>query len=453
MLAVVMESMLVGGVISGTLYMLGRNAKGDAFRREVLATVGLSWLLASGIGGLPFYLSQSVPDFASAYFECASGLTTTGSSVFQTIEDKPRAILFWRSFTHFIGGLGIVVLFVALLPALGVGGRALFKEEATGPVTEGLTPRIKDTAVQLVKLYVGLNVIQMVLLFLFGMNLFDAANHAMATIATGGYSTRNSSIYYYQSPLIEWTIVVFMFLAGTNFNLHLEALKGKFHYFRNTEFKAYTGIVICSAFFIALILWLSGESDVSHANGVNIRDGFFTAVTIQTTTGFGTVNFDSWPEVLRYLIVILMFVGGCAGSTGGGLKVVRIVILFKLLAAEIATSVSPRSVRLLKLDGTVINRDIAYQVLMFFFVYTIIMAFGGFLVALLMPDQSLLTSFTAAITAINNIGPGLDAIGPTMNFANQSSSVKWILSLLMILGRLELYPILVLLSPSFWIRH
>lgn len=450
---VFLESLLVGGIISGSLYFLGRHSKGDdVYRREALATVGISWLLAAAIGALPFFLSGAVPDYASAYFESASGLTTTGASVFRVIENKSLAILFWRSFLHFLGGLGIVVLFVAFLPTMGVGGRALFKQESTGPVTEGMTPRIKDTAMKLVKVYIGLNVIQTVLLMICGMSLYEALIHAMGTIATGGFSTRNASIAAFTSPAIEWIIIGFMYLAGVNFGLHVELVRGRFAYLKSTEFRVYTSIVLGAAVFISVALWLSNTQAVSNPGGWNFRDALFMVLTIQTTTGYGTVDFNQWPEVVRMMLLVLMYIGGCAGSTGGGIKVIRFVILFKLLFAEIATSVSPRRVRLLKLDGNVIHRDTAYQVLIFFFVYIFISIVGCILVALLMPEQSLLSSITAVIATINNIGPGLEAVGPTMNFASQSPGAKAVLSILMILGRLELFSLLVLLSPNFWTK-
>lgn len=453
MLAVLMESMLVGGVLSGTLYMLGRNAKGDVFRREALATVGLSWLLAIAVGALPFYLSQSVPDFASAYFEASSGLTTTGASIFTSIEDKPYALLFWRSFLHFLGGLGIVILFVAFLPLVGAGGRALFLQESTGPITEGMTPRIKDTSKKLVSLYVGLNVVQTLMLWAAGMNLFDAVTHAMGTIATGGFSTKNTSVLFFQSPIIEWIIILFMFIGGANFGLHLDLLKGKFNYHRNVEFLTYFGLVFGSALVISICLLFSDTQAVSNPSGWNFRDALFAVTTLQSCTGFATVDYDQWPAGVKIILLLLLFVGGCAGSTGGAIKVARFVILAKLLWREVNASVSPRSVKLLKMDGNVIKPETAYQVLIFFFFYLLIAGIGTMLVGLLMPYQSIVTSFSAVLACMANAGPGLDLVGPVMNYSSQSPAAMWVLSMLMILGRLELFSILVLLSPSFWIRH
>ncbi|MDX1972382.1 MAG: TrkH family potassium uptake protein, partial [Candidatus Sumerlaeia bacterium] len=394
MLAVILESMLVGGIISGTLYFLGRNAKGDVFRREALATVGFCWLLAALVGGLPFYLAQVVPDFASAYFESASGLTTTGATIFTTVEDKPYTILFWRSFLHFLGGLGIVILFVAFIPLAGAGGRALFLQESTGPISEGMTPRIKDTSLQLVYLYVGLNAAQAILLMIFGMNLFDAVTHAMGTIATGGFSTKTSSILYYNSPAIEWIIIFFMYISGANFALHLDLLKGKFTYFRNTEFLVYTSLIFGVSLITTVALWITENPAVSNPGGWNFRDAMFVVTNLQSCTGFATVDYDQWPESIRIMLLMVLFVGGCAGSTGGAMKVIRFVILAKLLYMEILAAASPRTVRLVKLDGVVIQRETGYQILIFFFLYVSIAALGTMLIGLFMPGQSMITCFS-----------------------------------------------------------
>ncbi len=446
-------STAIGLAVAGGLYLIGRNAKGEIYRREALATVGLSWIITAAIGGLPFFLTGEIPHFTDCYFESMSGLTTTGASILTSIEDKPKAILFWRSFLHFLGGLGIIVLFVAVLPMLGVGARALFKQEVPGPVPEGLTPRIKDTAMKLWKLYVGLNLIETMMLMATGMSFFDAINHAMATMATGGYSTKNTSVLGFASPAIEWIIILFMYLAGANFTLHLEATKGRFHYFRNAEFRSYTMVIVAASAFIAFLLWITGNQAVSNPHGINFRDAFFTVVSLKTTTGFGTVDFDQWPNAARMTLLILMFFGGCAGSTGGGIKVIRWVILFKVALHELAAKVSPRRVSPIKIDGHLLNKDVAREVLTFFFIYLCIALFGTVAITVLMPDHSLLSSASAVVATLNNIGPGLEAVGPTMNYATMTAPAKWLLSLFMVLGRLELYAILVLFSVNFWRRE
>jgi trk system potassium uptake protein TrkH len=455
--AAVLESVALGGLLSGALLLAGRNARGEFFRREALAVVGLAWILAAGIGALPFLFSGALHGLSNAYFESMSGLTTTGSSVMTNIEGTAKSILLWRSFTHFLGGLGIVVLFVAVLPLIGAGGRTLFKQEAPGPQPEGMTPRIKDTALKLLKLYVALNVVQAILLMVAGMSFYDAVNHAMATLATGGFSTRNASVASFQSPMVEWIIIVFMFLAGANFSLHLEALRGRVGvYWRDPEFRLYAGITLAATALLAPLLWLhpfdesvAGEA-LSHAEGFPLRDAMFNVIALKTTTGFGTVNFEHWPPGARFLLLMLMFVGGCAGSTGGGLKVIRWLILAKVAIFSLQASISPRRVVTLKLGGRAIDRGVAADVQAFFFLWMAVVFAGTIAIALLSPQQSMMTSLTAVIATLNNIGPGLEGVGPYMNYASQSGPAKWLLSLFMLLGRLELHAILVLLAPRFW---
>ncbi len=441
-----------GLAIAGVLYLIGRTAKETIFRRETLAITGLSWTVAAAVGALPFYMSGTVPTYTDAFFESMSGLTTTGSTVLTAIEDTPKSLLFWRSFLHFLGGLGIIVLFVAVLPLVGVGARSLFKQESPGPVPEGLTPRIRDTSVMLFKIYAGLNVAETLILWVSGLSFFDALNHALATMATGGFSTRDTSVLAFASPVVEWVIVIFMFLAGTNFSHHVDAVRGRFTYFGSTEFRLYLGIVVAASLFFAAILSVSATTAVSNPAGINVRDGFFTSLALMTTTGFGTVDFDQWPHAARMVAIMLMFVGGCAGSTAGGMKVIRWVILMKVAIHELARNISPRRVTTLKIDGRTIPRETTHEVLVFFFLYMLLFVFGSLGIALLMPDQSLLSSITAAAATLNNIGPGLEAVGATMNYAGQSDAAKWLMSLLMLMGRLELFPILAMLSKTFWTR-
>ncbi|MBX3728299.1 MAG: TrkH family potassium uptake protein [Candidatus Sumerlaeia bacterium] len=456
-----LEAVGCGMVVAVAFYLIGRRATGEMYRREALAVVGLSWFLAAMIGALPFHFGHLFDSFAACVFESMSGLTTTGASVLTDIEGSPKALLFWRSALHFIGGLGIVVLFVAVLPLVGVGGRALFKQEVSGPSPEGLTPRIKDTAILLLKFYVGINALLFVCLLLAGMSFFDAINHAMATIATGGYSTRNASLYSFANVRIEWVIILFMFLASTNFRLHLDALRGKFNYWKNAEFRAYTFIVVSCGLFVTALLMASGTGigvdlppgalpAVTEPGGFHLHDVMFSNLSVQSTTGFGTVDFNQWPDAARILLMFLMIVGGCAGSTSGGMKVIRWVILFKVAAHELSRAVAPRRVRVLKIDGQPIPDDTIRQVQTFFFLHIFVMMAGSVVLGLFVPDLSLLTIFTAVVSAINNIGPGLDQVGPAANFACMNGPAMWLLSLLMLLGRLELLAILVFLSRTFW---
>jgi trk system potassium uptake protein TrkH len=449
-LIALLESMGIGLMLAAILYLIGRSAKGDIFRREAVAVVSISWILVAALGALPFVAGGMTNNYTDAYFEAMSGLTTTGSTTLTFVEGQPRALLFWRSFLHFIGGLGIVVFFVAVLPLLGVGAKTLFKQEATGPVPEGLTPRIKDTALGLCKIYIGLNLLQFVVLMICGMSFFDALNHAMATMATGGFSTRNSSIAHY-TPLIEWVCVIFMFLAGTNFSLHLRALKGDWRcYWRSHEFRLYAGIVLIVSLFFIIILHMSATTAVSHPGELAVRDSFFTTLTIMTTTGFGTVDYDQWPNVCRMVILLLMFAGGMAGSTAGGIKLIRFLILWKIGRFHLAREASPHRVRTIKVDGRPLELAAQRDTLVFFFFYMATFTIGCVLVCMLMPNQSLVSSVTAVVACLNNIGPGLEAVGPMMNFSTQSSAAKWVLSGLMLLGRLELFVVLMILSPNFW---
>lgn len=444
------SSMLIGLALSGALYLVGRRTKESVFRRETLAVTSLAWILAAGLGGLPFLLSGSLPAYADCYFESMSGLTTTGASAFSAVEDLPRSILYWRSFLHFLGGLGIVVLFVAVLPLVGVGARALYKQESPGPVPEGMTPRIRDTAMLLLRIYIGLNVVEMVMLMLAGMGFFDALNHAMATIATGGFSTRNASIISFRSPWIEWILALFMYLSSLNFANHADLLRGRFTYFRSAEFRTFTAIVVVASVFFATVVYFHGSQAVSHPGEFNIRDGFFTTLTLMSTTGFGTIDFDQWPQGTRLIALLAMFAGGCAGSTAGGLKIIRCVILAKVVAHELGRAVWPRRVAPLKVDGRIVERETIHEVLVFFLLYIAVFVTGSLVIALLMPDQSLLASMSAAATTLSNVGPGLEAVGPTMNFSGQSAPAKWTMSFLMLLGRLELFPVLAMFAKSFW---
>jgi len=444
------KSIAFSAIFGFLLYLTGRHAGGDLYRREALALVGLSWLAVAALGALPFYLGGMVSSYTDAYFEAMSGVTTTGATILTSMEPHPKSLLFWRSFLQFLGGMGIIVFFVAILPVLGVGGKTLFKQEVPGPLPEGLTPRIKDTALNLCKIYIGLNLIEVFLLLFGGLSLFDAINHAMTTMATGGFSTKTSSVGHF-SVYVEWVVILFMFIGGANFSLHLRLLKGDWKaYWRNTEFKAYIAIVVSLALFFTAILYLAGTTTVSNPGGINFRDALFATLTILTTTGFGTQDFDQWPEVCRLMLVLLMFVGGSAGSTAGGMKIIRWVILIKSAGHQLSSQARPRVVKALKIGGQALDRSTAGQVFAFFFIYISIFVFASLAVAFLSPAQDLITTITAVAACINNIGPALEAVGPTMNYADQNSLAKWILALCMILGRIELYAVLVLFTPSFW---
>lgn len=451
------ESITCALVIGGVLAALGYKADDRMFQREGLALVSVGWLLTAGISALPFIFSDTLGPI-EAYFEAMSGLTTTGSTVLTDIEATPASILFWRSFTHWIGGMGIIVLFVAVLPYMGAGGKQLFKSESPGPDPRGLNPRIKDTAKTLWTIYLGLTVVQTILLMLAGMNLFDALTHTFGTLATGGFSTRGASIAAFDSVTIEVIIMVFMFLAATNFSLYFAMLHNDWMApFKNTEWKAYLLILAVASLLIVInLMGVQGNAGLNppppdgpdYTLGQAIRHSTFLTISLMTTTGFGTENFDTWPYFSRMLLVLLMFVGGCAGSTGGGIKVVRFLILFKMAYWRLESTFRPKTVRPIRINGQIVDEDIQRTVYAFFFIHMMIFAAASLYMSLLgLPFQ---TAVTAVIATLNNIGPGLEHVGAIENFHFVPASGKVVLSFCMAMGRLELFSVCAIFLPSFW---
>ena len=448
-LGVLAVSLAAGVAVSGLLFYLGRKGKAsDLGPREAFVVVSLSWVLCSAIGALPFYLNGSVPTYTDAYFEAMSGFTTTGASVLTDIQSNPRGILFWRSLTHWLGGMGIIVLSLAILPFLGVGGMQLFKAEVPGPVPEKLTPRIQQTAILLWGVYVILSAAETILLMVAGMDLFDALTHTFGTMATGGFSPRNLSVGFYQSAAVDWIITVFMFLAGANFTLHYFALRGKLSVFwKDDEFRFYTWVTLLSTLTITAVLIL-GNSYASL--GEAVRYSAFQAVSILTTTGFVTADFEKWPAYTQLLLVVLMFVGGCAGSTGGGMKNIRVLLLGKQAAVELKRLLHPRAVLVPRVGGRVVERDAVSSVGVFFVVYMGI--FVGASLAMAALGLDIVSALTSVAATLGNIGPGLGIVGPMDNYAGVPQAGKWILSFCMLLGRLELFTVLMLFVPGTWKR-
>ncbi|MCX7765272.1 MAG: TrkH family potassium uptake protein, partial [Candidatus Sumerlaeia bacterium] len=388
----------------------------------------------------------TIPHFIDAYFETMSGFTTTGSSILTNIEAMPPGVLFWRSFTHWLGGMGIVLLFIAILPFLGAGGRHLFKSEVSGVIKESLTPRIKETASMLWKIYLLFTVAETGLLLLAGMNLFDALCHTFGTLATGGFSTKNASIAHFNSLSVEIIIMCFIVLAATNFSLHFQAFNGRYKvYLFDAEFRSYFIIIIGSIIVISLDLWLK---NIYATPLVSLRYSAFQVISIMTSTGFVTADFNNWTSGAKTLLIILMFIGGCAGSTSGGIKVIRWVILFKIARSQLERVFSPRSVYQIKIGNTLITESLQLTTMSFFFMYTVIFILGTFIVALF--DIDLVTSASAVAATLNTVGPGLEKVGAIGNFSALPYPVKALLSIFMVIGRLELYSILVLLLPRFW---
>ena len=433
-------------VCGGIFYAFGFGSQAPVLRREGMAVVGLGWLLAAFFGSLPFYLSGAIPHFADAYFETMSGFTTTGSSVLVNIEQLPKGVMFWRSFTHWLGGMGIVVLFVAILPYLRASGKQLFKSEVPGPTTETLRPRVSETASLLWRIYVGLSAVEVLLLWLLGMSFYESLCHTFGSMATGGFSVWNKSIGYYNSAAIDAVIVVFMVLAGANFGLYFQMLNGNWKaFFKDAECRFYLGIIGVSITLItADLVWAQTYGSVVHA----FRFASFQVVSVMTTTGYATADFEVWSSFSQLLLVALMFVGGCAGSTGGGIKVIRILVILKQLYIGVEQVFRPHMVRALKVGGIPVENDVRDAILVFFCLYLHLVLFCSLIMAAMGVD--LITSVTAVITTLNNIGPGLGGVGPMDNFAAIPTAGKYLLSLCMVLGRLEMFAVLVLFMPGFW---
>lgn len=419
--------------------------------RDGFAIVGLCWIAASFAGGLPFMLTSNL-DLTDAVFESASGFTTTGATIIADIEALPKGLLMWRSLTHWLGGLGIIVLSLVILPLLGVGGMQLYKAEVTGPNPDKLTPRMHDTALMLWKVYGLMTVTQTILLYWAGMDWFDALNHTFATVATGGFSTKNASIAAYPQPAIQWIIILFMFLAGINFTLHFRFLRGEFTAYANRECVFYTLLLLVGSIFIVIALVMGGFFPLQHFADVEpvIRAAVFQLVSLCTTTGFVTENYNVWPTITLSLILFFMLMGGCAGSTSGGIKSMRLLVLARLAYAEIFRLLHPHSVRHLKVEGRPLPTEVISGVVGFFLLYLALLMVCTFILSTQQMD--LLTAFTASLTCLSNVGPGLGAVGPVDNFGWLSNTAKWILTLIMLLGRLEIYAILVLFVPEFWRR-
>jgi trk system potassium uptake protein len=441
-------------VISGTLILsfiilfISRNwGSGRLSIKEGFFMVVSGWTISSLIGALPFYISGSVDTFTDAFFETASGFTTTGATILTSIESLPASILFWRSLTHWLGGMGIVVLAVAILPVLGIGGLQLLKAEAPGPTVDKITPRISETAKVLWMIYLGMTIAQTLLLRLAGMSYFDALTHTFGTLATGGFSPRNDSVGAFNSAHIDAIITIFMVLAGINFTIHYRFLTGRTkNILKNTELKAYLLILAVTTLLITSDLYKT----TYHTLSQSFRYASFQAASIMTTTGYGTSDFIKWPAFSQIILFALMFFGACSGSTGGGIKVVRLVTLFKLGLHEMKYLLHPKAVMPLWMDGKVMKKDMVYSIAAFFFLYIFMLVLTALVCA--SSGIDITTSFTTALATVGNIGPGFGMIGPAENYAFYSDYVKWFLSFAMVVGRLEVYTVLIIFTKSFWTR-
>lgn len=415
-------------------------------KREGYLIVALTWVIISIFGTLPFILSGTITEFTDAFFETISGFTTTGATILTDIEVVPKNILYWRAMTHWIGGMGIIVLTVAILPFLGIGGLQLMIAEMPGITPDKLHPRITETAKRFWGIYMIFTIIEVILLWIGEMDFFESVCHSFATMATGGFSTRNASIAAF-GPYSQYIIVIFMFFAGTNFTLHYFAMHRQFRkVVDNEEFRVYFWIVALLTIFISGGLFISENLSLENS----FRDAIFTVVSILTTTGFVTADYSLWPSFLWMLIFALMFIGGSAGSTGGGVKIIRILLLVKNSLLEMKRSIHPQAIIPVKYNKKTVSQQLIFNIMAFFLIYFIIFSVSTIIISMFGYDFQ--TSIGAAIATLGNIGPGIGNVGPVDNYAFFAMPAKWILSFLMLLGRLELFTILIVISPAFWKR-
>ena len=416
------------------------------YAREGFITVALAWIAVSAVGALPFYISREIPSYIDAFFETVSGFTTTGASILANVEVMSRGLLFWRSFTHWVGGMGVLVFVMALVPSVTDRSIHIMRAEMPGPVVGKLMPRARDTASILYKIYVGMTLLQIILLWIGGMPLFESIVHAFGTAGTGGFGVKADSIAGY-SPYLQWVITVFMLLFGINFNLYYLLLIRRFRAAaQSSECWYYLGIVgVCIALITANIMPLYNNFREA------LRLSAFQVASIVTTTGYATADFNLWPQFSKAILLLLMIMGACAGSTGGGLKVSRAVMLFKMVGKEIRHLLHPRSVNSVRFEGKHVDGATLKSVSSYFVIYIICIL--AICLILSLEPFDLETNLSATLACFNNIGPGLAAVGPASNYAAYSPLSKLVLSLAMLLGRLEIYPLLLTLSPATWMKQ
>lgn len=443
-------------LIPGFILFLMFRPKSEIQIREGFVLVTGTWFILSFFGAIPYYMDGTLPGFTDAFFETMSGLTTTGATILggethegiinPNIEDMPYSLLFWRSITHWVGGMGFIVLSIAILPLLGTGGLQLFTNESSLQLNEKLTPRVQETAKYLWYVYLGITIVHFLMLWVHpSMNWFDAINHAFSTMATGGFSTKNNSVGAFDSAYIDYVIVLFMFLAGVNFVMHFRFIRGEFNIVRNnTELKFYTLVTIIFVTLITLGLWLKSDYHIFEA----LRYGSFQALAILTTTGYGTDDYLLWAPFPLALLALLFFTGASTGSTSGGIKMIRWLIILKDIKLDLKQRIHPKAVLPLRVGNTVINHSQIRNILAFFLAYLIIFALGGVYLTFLGFDMA--SAFGASIACLGNIGPAFGNFGPSDNFAELPNQAKWVLSVMMLVGRLELFTFLVIISPNFW---
>ena len=443
-------------VMAGCLFisLIGRRFKPKSkvfYAREGFVTVSLSWMLISSIGALPFYLSGEIPSYTDALFETISGFTTTGATILPDVEKLSRCIQFWRCFTHWIGGMGVLVFMLAILPSGGGATIHIMRAEVPGPTKGKLVPKLRQTALILYGIYIAITLLETISLLIAELNLYDALVTSFATTGTGGFSVKNASIAGFASPAVEWIVAVFMLLSGVNFNIYFYVLIRSFTpIIKNSELKVYLSICLLSSVAITLLVWFS--EGFSGSFGDAVRHAFFQVASIMSTTGFTSLDYGEWPFAAQTILFILTFIGACGGSTAGGLKISRLIIVFKMMRIRLRKMLKPNSVDTLRMDGETISEEVGSSALGYFAFYCIITALTVLLISI--DGNDLTTNITAAATCFNNVGPGLgELIGPAGNFSCFSSFSTLILSATMLLGRLEIFPLLVLFSPSTWSKN
>ena len=433
-------------VVLGLLSVFALRGQRKFFAREGFFSVGLIWVLSGVFGALPFWFSGQFGSYVDCFFETISGFTTTGSTILTVIEGLPLGLLFWRSFTHWLGGMGVLILTTALLPFLGINSTHLIRAESPGPVKSKLVPRASQSSKILYAIYLGLTIIQVLCLRIAGMPLYDSFIHAFGTAGTGGFSNRNLSVGAYGNPTFEIIITIFMLLFSINFALYFLILTGKVKQaLKSDELRFFLAVTAIATAVISINI---AASMPTYADAV--RTAAFQVASVISTTGFATADFNRWPELSRMLLVILMFIGACAGSTGGGMKCSRILVILRTIKAQVRSIIHPRAVSVVKLDGAPLSDSTVRTIYTYFATYIFITFVSALVVGL--DNFSFGTTLTAVITCISNVGPGLEAVGPMGNFSAFSPLSKLVLSMCMVIGRLEIFPILVLFSRSAWKR-
>ena len=432
-------------ILVGGINMHRKPKDQNIYTKDGLMIVGLAWVLWSLFGALPFVISGAIPNYVDAVFETVSGFTTTGSTILTDIESLPKGILFWRSFTHWIGGMGVLVFVMAILPLASERNMYIMRAEVPGPTVGKLVPKANETAKILYAIYIGLTLLEVVLLLIGGMSFFDSVCHAMATAGTGGFSTMNASVGAYNSAYIEIVITVFMVLFGVNFNVYYLILLRRFKaVFKNEELLVYLGIFAAATLVIAVNI-----SGLYDGFGDALRQSGFTVSSVMSTTGFGVTDYLKWPMLSQHILMILMFFGACAGSTGGGIKIIRLLLIFKIIKRDLRKIARPRLVSCVRVDGTLVEEDTLKGIYTYMLVFITILTLSTAVVAF--DGHDIATTFSSVVTCINNVGPGMGVInGPVGNFSSFSVLTKLVLTVDMLIGRLEIFPILMLFMPSLW---